>query len=176
MNARRHLMAVASHLILRDRAGRILHQRRAGTGFADGSWSIPAGHVETGETAAETCVREAREEIGISLTTDALRFVLVQHKHDLDGEERIDLFFEADLPVGQRPIIAEPDKCDGLAWAPIEAPPSPMVPYVAAAYGAITTNVAPAISYFGFSGPSTSIGVEGRVAEHPMNDRRASEA
>lgn len=150
MNARRHLMAVASHLILRDEEGRILHLRRAGTGYADGAWSIPAGHVEAGETAAETCVREAREEIGISLATEALRFVLVQHKYDLDGEERIDLFFEADLPVGQRPIIAEPDKCDALAWAPIEAPPSPMVPYVAAAYGTIATNATPTIAYFGF--------------------------
>jgi len=146
----RHDMATAAHLLLRDEHGRILFLRRYNTGYRDGYWSIPAGHVESGESVVEACVREAREEIGVVLELDDLEFVLVQHKHDEDHEERIDFFFAAKLPVGQRPLIGEPHRCDGLSWAVPEAYPSPLVTYVAAA---MPTALDPTVCFatFGFA-------------------------
>jgi ADP-ribose pyrophosphatase YjhB (NUDIX family) len=34
-----------------------------------GSWSLPGGAIELGETAAEACVREVREETGLQVRT-----------------------------------------------------------------------------------------------------------
>lgn len=150
MNKQRHRMAVAAHLILRDDSGEVLFLRRAHTGYADGQWSIPAGHVEQGETVANACCREVTEEIGIELDVSDVTCVLVQHKHDLDGEERIDLFFSAALPPGRSPEIREPDSCDGLRWADLSDPPEPTVAYVAHALSVISRPNHPIIEYFGF--------------------------
>jgi mutator protein MutT len=143
-------MAVAAHLILRDDTGQVLFMRRANTGYADGKWSVPAGHVEMGETLSAACCREALEEIGINLDANALTCVLIQHKHDLDGEERIDIFFAATLPYGQNPTIREPHACDAMRWATLSNPPVPTVAYVAEAIRVIGQPEGPIINYFGF--------------------------
>lgn len=146
----RYCLAVAAHLLLSDGAGRVLFMRRANTGYADGQWSLPAGHVEPGESLPQTCLRETVEETGLRLHEAALQCVLVQHKHDLDGQERIDAFFTATLPVGQTPTVREPEKCDALQWFSLEDLPDPLIAYIAAAITAITSEPRPVLALFGF--------------------------
>ena len=52
---------VGVHVLL-ERGARVLLMRRAGTGFFDGLFSLPGGHVEPGESVRDTAVREMREE------------------------------------------------------------------------------------------------------------------
>lgn len=44
---------------------------RRGHGPAAGSWSVPGGRVEPGETLAEAVVREVAEETGLEVVCDA---------------------------------------------------------------------------------------------------------
>lgn len=51
--------------VLEDAEGRILLLERANTGWMDGSYGLPSGHVESGEMPSEAMLREALEEVGV---------------------------------------------------------------------------------------------------------------
>jgi 8-oxo-dGTP diphosphatase len=59
-------------VVLRDWEGRteVLLVRRATAPMA-GSWSLPGGAIELGETAREACVREVFEETGLTVLPTA---------------------------------------------------------------------------------------------------------
>lgn len=107
---------LAVHVLLY-RDGDLLFLQRANTGYGDGQWSVPAGHVESGESAAAAAVRECAEEVGVAVEPADLALALAQHKRDpIDGDERVDLFFRASVFSGE-PKNLEPRKCAQLAWA-----------------------------------------------------------
>lgn len=125
------------HLILRE-GGRILLGRRIDTGFADGSYALPAGHLEEGEAATAGLVREAAEEIGIEIDAADLRYVHTMH-HRTDSS-RLALFFETTVWKGKIEN-REPRKCAGWQWHAANALPSPIVPYVAEALAHVARGV-----------------------------------
>ena len=47
--------------------GRLLLQLRAGWAHQGGTWSVPGGARERGETAVEAALREAHEELGLDV-------------------------------------------------------------------------------------------------------------
>lgn len=57
--------------VVRDAAGRLLLVRRARPP-AQGSWSLPGGRVEPGETVEAAVVREVLEETGLVVTPGPL--------------------------------------------------------------------------------------------------------
>ncbi|MFE3943353.1 trifunctional class I SAM-dependent methyltransferase/NUDIX hydrolase/VOC family protein [Streptomyces sp. NPDC059118] len=124
----RHTEVVDVHLILR-RGPEVLLARRAGTGYADGLFNGPSGHVEDGEDVREAMVREAAEEIGVALDPDELRVALVMQHRGPGGAPRIGWFFEAEYDPGREPYNREPDKCSELRWFPLDALPDDIVAY-----------------------------------------------
>lgn len=119
--------------LILSRADEVLLALRRNTGFADGLWNVPSGKAEQGESVVAAVLREAREEVGLTLTAADVRLVTTVHLARL-GHERIGLFFHAvhDPARHGEPVNAEPHKCGGLGWFPAEALPPDTEPYNAA--------------------------------------------
>lgn len=122
------MIASSYPFFVRDRE--ILLSLRKNTGYADDMYSLPAGHVEDGETITDCLVREANEEIAVTIKSADVTLVHVMHRKEEDI--RMDFFFEVHAWIGE-PVNREPGKCGGLLWSPIDALPQNMVPYVRAA-------------------------------------------
>ena len=63
-DTRRHKLTGDVHLLLLNSDGEVLFGRRQNTGFEDGAWHVPSGHLEAGESVVQALIREAKEEIG----------------------------------------------------------------------------------------------------------------
>lgn len=106
---------------------KILMLRRYNTGYEDGNYSVPAGHIDGGEPVTSALIREAKEEAGITLTPDQISFAHVMHR--ITDREKIDWFFTATQWQGEI-NNCEPHKCDDLSWFPIKSLPDNTIPCV----------------------------------------------
>jgi len=122
----RYKLPVAVHLFF-FRDHQILLLRRFQTGYADGYYSVPAGHLDGNEPVHLAAIREAKEEVGVPITPEDIRFAGVFHR--FENDERIVFFMKVSHWVGE-PYNAEPNKCDELCWADVNRLPDNMVPYV----------------------------------------------
>jgi 8-oxo-dGTP diphosphatase len=129
---------VGVHLILTAN-GKVLLLRRASTGFADGSWSLPGGCLDEGETLPAAAAREALEEVGITINPADLAFAHLCHHADPDGQARIGVFFAATRWTGN-PANTEPGKCSEIGWHDISTLPADIVSYISTGLRACARN------------------------------------
>lgn len=122
----RHKVIADVHLLLSDGQGRVLFGRRANTGYEDCAYHLPSGHLEAGESVVAALVREAKEEIGVTIDPGTVSFAHIMHNSSSGG--RAAFFFSVELWAGE-PSNMEPDKCDDLAWFALDALPDRMIPY-----------------------------------------------
>lgn len=117
----RHKSIPAVYLLLK-RGDEYFLASRCNSGYYDGYYSIPAGHMEPEETLMEGLQRETIEEIGITFDPANAKLVHVMSRRKSEGNDgdRIDFFFEVEEWNGE-PRICEPDKCDDVKWVHIDA-------------------------------------------------------
>lgn len=130
----RYQVTVDVHVIL-ERGDQILLCLRDGTGYRDGWYCLPSGHLEAGETVIDCAIREVREEVGVVIAPADLRPATVVHHLSPEGRPRVGFFFNASRWEGSV-VNAEPHKCGGLAWVSADALPDNTVPYTAAGISA----------------------------------------
>ena len=84
----------AVYLILKKNR-QVLLGRRINTGYYDGWYTLPSGHVEAGELPLDALLRESKEEIGITYEKKDAKLVhtLYRTKHDETGD-RADYFLK----------------------------------------------------------------------------------
>jgi 8-oxo-dGTP pyrophosphatase MutT (NUDIX family) len=98
----------------------ILLMKRKNTGFDDGNFELPGGHLERNEDLFDAMIREASEELKISPKRNDLKLVHLMHHYT---GERLNFIFELN---GENFVtqIGEPDKCDKLEWFNINKLPN----------------------------------------------------
>lgn len=118
---------VPAAYILLVKGNKVLLQLRQNTGFMDGYWACAAaGHVESGESIPQAAIREAKEEIGISIVPHMLSPLTTLHRSNGGNhliDQRVDFFFSCSSWEGQ-PSIQEPDKCADLRWFELDSLPA----------------------------------------------------
>ncbi len=124
---KRFKVPVAVHMLF-ERHDKLLMLRRMNTGYEDGKWSVPAGHVDKNESITTALIREMKEELGVLPLNYTFEHIL--HKKDpVDGEERVDLFFSCNRWKGKITRM-EPDKNAALKWYTFSNLPVDTVDYV----------------------------------------------
>lgn len=124
----RDLFPIVVHTLI-ENAGRFLFLRRASTGFGDGLYQPPGGHLLKGESVTAAARRECREEAGILVAPGDLK-PLCSIPYGSGGGQGVDFIFLAERFVGEA-RIGEPHKCDDLQWFALDALPTNVVPFLA---------------------------------------------
>ncbi len=153
---------LAVFMILRNDKNEILLQQRSGTGYLDGYWDLPSGHVEHGEALRDTATRELLEEVGVTARPEDLALVNID-QYFLD-QDYVNFTFAVKSWQGT-PSICEPDKCSDMQWFAPDALPEKCVNVVRAneqsgfgASGELTYSVTDVESYKTLMGePSPSM-------------------
>ncbi|MFI6362276.1 NUDIX domain-containing protein [Nocardia sp. NPDC050630] len=135
-DTRRHKVTGDVHLVLR-RGSDVLFGQRQNTGYEDGAWHLPSGHLEAGESVIDALIREAEEEIGISIAPKDVHFAHIMHNSSSGG--RMAFFFSVRSWEGE-PRNREPDKCAELQWFSANEPPDYMIGYCRAAMAHIASD------------------------------------
>lgn len=107
------------------RAGKVLLGRRRGSHGA-GSWALPGGHLEFGESPADCARRELLEESGL-ICSSFQHGPFTSDVFAAEGRHYVTLFVIAQGVQGE-PQVCEPDKCAGWAWFAWDALPHPLFP------------------------------------------------
>lgn len=122
MEERYQSMLVADLLLKRkNKIGEteILLALRKNTGYNDGEYELPGGHVDAGEDLIGAMIREAKEELNIVIHREDLKIEHILHHYKgnrmkfVISSER----YEGELKIG------EPDKCEKIEWFCIDELP-----------------------------------------------------
>lgn len=120
--------AFVNALLVLIKEDHILLLLRKNTGYADGFYGLVSGHVEENESAIQAMVREAYEEAGIRILPENLH--LVHTMHSQSNRINISLFFTCTKWEGDI-VNNEPDKCETLAFFPINNLPENTIDAIA---------------------------------------------
>ena len=84
--------------ILLEKEHKVLLILRENTGYMDGKWGLPSGHVKKGESPAAGGIRETVEEVGVRVSNRDFTFAHVMYQaRDELNDERVHFFFKTNI-------------------------------------------------------------------------------
>ncbi len=112
----KHTVRLASFVVVYEGDEILLH-RRCNTGYHDGEYDVPSGHVEEDEMPNVAASREVLEEVGLVVNPADLELYHINtNETETPEAPYLNLLFRVPLSkcIGT-PTIMEPDKCDDLS-------------------------------------------------------------
>lgn len=97
-----------------------------------GSWSVPSGHLERGETPMACAARELAEETGIAdvslamLTGRGGAIVATYDGGHLQWPDFVTLWAVGEVAPGTEARVLEPEKCAAWRWVERDEMPAPL--------------------------------------------------
>lgn len=125
---KRNAIPVTVQLIL-EKDNKILLMKRKNTGYEDGKYCLPGGHVEANEEIRKAMIREAKEEIGIQLDLQDIQLYKVMNRKVNQEQEYIDFIFKANQWKGDI-TNNEKDKCEEIKWVDMNQIPPNTLGYI----------------------------------------------
>lgn len=122
MEERYKSMIVVDLMLIRSNEEKkeVLLSLRKNTGYNDGEYELPGGHVEAGEDLMQAMIREAKEELNIEIKRENLKIMHILHHYN---GNRIQFILSAKKYKGTIQI-GEPDRCEKLEWFDIKNLPN----------------------------------------------------
>ncbi|KAG8527428.1 uncharacterized protein KY384_007580 [Bacidia gigantensis] len=100
----------------------ILMGKRLGS-HGSGTWALPGGHIEHGETFEECITREIMEETGLSVKN--VRFLTATNDiMPVEAKHYVTIFMVCEREAAngaqeREPEVKEPEKCEGWKWSEV---------------------------------------------------------
>lgn len=106
------------------RGTKILMGKRKGSHGA-GTYSVPGGHLEFGETVGTCAKREVLEETGIVVHDPVFQAGYTNDHFEEEGKHYATLFVASRFNEGEAQNL-EPEKCEGWDWYDLAELPEPL--------------------------------------------------
>ena len=84
-------------------------------GYLENQYDLPGGHLEPGEDLYDAMIREAKEEIGITIKRENMQIVHIYHHFSKDV---LKFVFKVSNYSGEIKNL-EPEKCKEIRWIDI---------------------------------------------------------
>ena len=117
----RNKLPISVQLLL-EKEDKILLMKRKNTGYEDGKYSLPGGHVESNEEIRKALIREAKEEIGVKIDLQDIELYKVLNRKVSKEQDYIDFIFKANHWTGSI-TNEEKEKCEEIKWVDINKIP-----------------------------------------------------
>lgn len=125
---RRFRILLTARLLLHYREHTLYLMQTKGNG---GGYTLPGGRIEGEEFAKEGLIREAFEEVGITVSKKSLKLVHVMHKR-LNSTVEIIFFYKASKWKNEL-NVKELEKFSNYVWLPDDEPPKRLPAVIKAA-------------------------------------------
>lgn len=120
---------ITVQIVLLKQKNKILLMKRKNTGYEDGKYSLPGGHVEQNEEIRKAAIREAKEEIGIDIKLCDLKLYKILNRKISKGGEYVDFIFKVERWTGEI-TNEEYNKCEEIIWEDINNIPKNTIDFI----------------------------------------------
>lgn len=101
----------------------VLLMKRKGP-HGPGTWTVPGGHMDLGETPEQCGRRESKEEVGVDVVDLHFR-AITNDIFEAEGRQSVSIWMDGKIQSGEPRIVSEEEGSE-IGWFSWEALPQPL--------------------------------------------------